>query len=470
MLQNPQLHYLDNAATTIVAPEVADVINKAMREHWANPSSLYGPGARSEEALNAARAAVARTLGCKSRELYFTSCGSESNNLALLGAVQTRTFGKGIVVSGFEHPSVQRPLERLAKQGYDVTVVAPRADGTLDITAMLERVDKNTILVACMMVNNEIGTRNDVERLAAEVKRRNSRTIVHVDAVQAWMRVPIKLDNIDTLSVSGHKIHAPKGIGALYLSDRLVQAFQPPYLGGEQERQMRPGTENLPYAMGLAAAATRLAKTMKSRDTAMRALNRQLREGLKAFPEVVINSPENAVPEVLNFSEMCIKSETMLAFLAEEQIYVSSASACGRGQPSHTLAAMGRDPLAIDTAIRVSFCADNTPEDVDAFLNRFEDGAEVDAAALLDYTLHCERYALMKVLAGYERDREGLSRLLASFRARSAAALAKGELSALQCGVIVDIIEEAQFRVSQNVGVPLLSAVAAARLVQSASR
>ena len=168
--------------------------------------------------------------------------------------------------------------------------------------------------------------------------------------------------------MSGHKIHAPKGIGALYLSDRLVQAFQPPYLGGEQERQMRPGTENLPYAMGLAAAATRLAKTMKSRDTAMRALNRQLREGLKAFPEVVIDSPE------LNFSEMCIKSETMLAFLAEEQIYVSSASACGRGQPSHTLAAMGRDPLAIDTAIRVSFCADSTPEDVDAFLNRFEDG------------------------------------------------------------------------------------------------
>ena len=318
MLQNPQLHYLDNAATTIVAPEVADVINKAMREHWANPSSLYGPGARSEEALNAARAAVARTLGCKSRELYFTSCGSESNNLALLGAVQTRTFGKGIVVSGFEHPSVQRPLERLAKLGYDVTVVAPRADGTLDIAAMLERVDKNTILVACMMVNNEIGTRNDVERLAAEVKRRNSRTIVHVDAVQAWMRVPIKLDNIDTLSVSGHKIHAPKGIGALYLSDRLVQAFQPPYLGGEQERQMRPGTENLPYAMGLAAAATRLAKTMKSRDTAMRALNRQLRAGLKAFPEVVINTPENAVPEVLNFSEMCFKGETILAFLAEE--------------------------------------------------------------------------------------------------------------------------------------------------------
>ena len=320
MLQNPEIHYLDNAATTMVAPEVADVIDKAMREHWANPSSLYAPGARSEEALNSARAAIARTLGCKSKELYFTSCGSESNNLALLGAALTRNFGKGIVVSGFEHPSVQKPLERLAKMGYDVTVVNPKADGTLDLDEMLAHVDKNTILVACMMVNNEIGTRNDVERLAAAVKQKNSRTIVHVDAVQAWMRVPIKLANIDTLSVSGHKIHAPKGIGALYLSDRLVQAFQPPYLGGEQEREMRPGTENLPY------------------------------------------------------SENCIKSETMLAFLAEKQIYVSSASACGRGQPSHTLAAMGRDPLAIDTAIRVSFCADNTPEDVDAFLNRFEDG------------------------------------------------------------------------------------------------
>ena len=341
MLQNPELHYLDNAATTIVAPEVADVIDKAMREHWANPSSLYAPGARSEEALNAARAAVARTLGCKSKELYFTSCGSEGNNLALLGAAQTRTFGKGIVVSGFEHPSVQRPLERLAAQGYHVTVVAPQPDGTLDMGRML---------------------------------RRNSRTIVHVDAVQAWMRVPIKLDDIDTLAVSGHKIHAPKGVGALYLSDRLVQAFQPPYLGGEQERGLRPGTENLPYAMGLAAAATRLAGSIRSRDKAMRALNDRLRAGLSVFPEVEINSPAGAVPEVLNFSENCIKSETMLAWLSEKQIYVSSASACGRGQPSHTLAAMGRDPLAIDTAIRVSFCADNTPEDVDAFLERFEDG------------------------------------------------------------------------------------------------
>ena len=374
MLYNPELHYLDNAATTIVAPEVADAIDKAMREHWANPSSLYGPGARSEEALNAARAAVARTLGCKSRELYFTSCGSESNNLAIFGGVQTKTFGKGVVVSGFEHPSVQRPMERLAEMGYDVTVVPPEPDGRLNVDKMLSHVNRSTVLVACMMVNNETGARCDVEKLAAGVKKISSRTMVHVDAVQAWMRLPIKLANIDSMAISGHKIHAPKGIGALYLSDSLAQSFRPPYLGGEQERGKRPGTENLPYALGLAAAATRLAGNMKARQEKVRALNEQLRAGLEAFPEIEINSPEGSVPEVLNFSENCIKSETMLAFLAEKQIYVSSASACGRGQPSHTLAAMGRSPLAIDTAIRVSFCADNTPEDVDAFLNRLEDG------------------------------------------------------------------------------------------------
>ena len=361
MLLDPELHYLDNAATTMVDPEIAGAIHEALLKDWANPSSLYEPAVETHEALTTARGQIARTLGCQAKDLYFTSCGSESNNMALLGAALTRRFGKGIVVSGFEHPSVQKPLERLAAMGYDVTVVDPGPDGTLDIDRMLDHVDKNTILVACMMVNNEVGTRNDVERLAAEVKRRNSRTIVHVDAVQAWMRVPIKLANIDTLAVSGHKIHAPKGIGALYLSDSLYQAFQAPYLGGEQEREKRPGTENLPYALGLAAAATRLNKTMKSRDAAVRALNLRLREGLKAFPEVVINSPDNAVPEVLNFSENCIKSETMLAHLAQQQVYVSSASACGRGQPSHTLAAMGRDDHIEAVALAVPVTLQGRP-------------------------------------------------------------------------------------------------------------
>ena len=376
MRQDPTLHYLDNAATTIVDPEVAGVIHDAMLRHWANPSSLYPPGAESEAALGHARAALARTLGCKSREFYFTSCGSEGNNLALLGGALTKTFGKKIVCSGFEHPSVRRPLERLAAGGWQVDFVPPAPDGSLDVDALLAHVDRSTALVSCMMVNNETGAVCDVARLAREAKQISPRAMVHVDGVQSWLRLPVHLADgcIDSFTVSGHKIHAPKGVGGLFISDRLFQSFRPPYLGGEQERGVRPGTENLPYALGLAAAAQKLAPTRAARAAHAAALNRRLRDGLAAFPTVELNSPAGAVPEILNYSSNRVRSETMLDWLAEAKIYVSSASPCGRGDPSHTLRAMGRPARAVDTALRVSFCADNTEADVDAFLERFEAG------------------------------------------------------------------------------------------------
>lgn len=372
MLHDPNIHYLDNAATTMVNPEVIEIITKAMAEHWANPSSLYTPGAHSELALNKARADVARTLGATAGEVYFTGCGSEGNNLAILGAARTRKWGKRIVCTGFEHPSVALPMQRLAQEGYDVQFVAPEADGHLNVDKMLELVDKNTILVAAMQVNNETGTAVDVARLAAGVKARNDRTAVHVDGVQAWMRVPVRLANIDSYSVSGHKIHAPKGIGALYL--RKGYHIEPPYLGGGQEKGMRPGTENLPYAIGMAKAATLLSRTLPQRHKTLVELNTRLREGLKQFPEVTLNSPEDAVPEVLNFSLNVIRSETMLHHLETMGVYVSSGSACSKGAASHTLTAMGLEPRRIDTAIRASFCADNTPEDVDALLEGLKTG------------------------------------------------------------------------------------------------
>ena len=354
MLHDPNIHYLDNAATTMVNPDVIETITKAMAEHWANPSSLYTPGAHSELALNKARADVARTLGATAGEVYFTGCGSEGNNLAILGAARTRKWGKRIVCTGFEHPSVALPMQRLAQEGYDVQFVAPEADGHLNVDRMLELVDKNTILVAAMQVNNETGT------------------AVHVDGVQAWMRVPVRLANIDSYSVSGHKIHAPKGIGALYL--RKGYHIEPPYLGGGQEKGMRPGTENLPYAIGMAKAATLLSRTLPQRHKTLVELNTRLREGLKQFPEITLNSPEDAVPEVLNFSLNVIRSETMLHHLETMGVYVSSGSACSKGAASHTLTAMGLEPRRIDTAIRASFCADNTPEDVDALLEGLKTG------------------------------------------------------------------------------------------------
>lgn len=378
MRTDPNLHYLDNAATTMVDPAVADAIAAALRESWANPSSLYDPAVLAEHKLNAARAKIAKTLNCAAREIYFTACGSESNNLAILGAALPRqAWGNKIVTTGFEHPSVQLPIRALRDRGFDVAEVAPGADGRLDVQQLIDAVDKNTVLVACMAVNNETGAVQDIARLAAGVKAKNSRTAVHIDAVQAWLRIPLdlkKLPGVDTLAVSGHKVHAPKGIGALYLCENQRQHLRPPYLGGHQERGIRPGTENLPYAVGLGLAAEQGARRMRAAAANAAALNAQLRAGLAALPGVTVHSPAGAVPEVLNFSTNCVNSQTFISYLNDRQIYVSGGSACDKGEPSHTLQAMGCDARAVATALRVSFCAGNDEGDVAALLAALKDG------------------------------------------------------------------------------------------------
>ena len=378
MRTDPNLHYLDNAATTMVDPAVADAIAAALRESWANPSSLYDPAVLAEHKLNAARAKIAKTLNCAAREIYFTACGSESNNLAILGAALPRqAWGNKIVTTGFEHPSVQLPIRALRDRGFDVAEVAPGADGRLDVQKLIDAVDKNTVLVACMAVNNETGAVQDIARLAAGVKAKNSRTAVHIDAVQAWLRIPLdlkKLPGVDTLAVSGHKVHAPKGIGALYLCENQRQHLRPPYLGGHQERGIRPGTENLPYAVGLGLAAEQGARRMRAAAANAAALNAQLRAGLVALPGITLHSPAGAVPEVLNFSTNCVNSQTFISYLNDRQIYVSGGSACDKGEPSHTLQAMGCDARAVATALRVSFCAGNDEGDVAALLAALKDG------------------------------------------------------------------------------------------------
>ena len=269
---------------------------------------------------------------------------------------------------------MQLPLRRLAEEGFEVIEVPPEKDGHLDVEKMAGYVNKGTILVACMLVNNELGTRVDTEKLAKLVKTANPRTAVHIDAVQGWMRVPFRLDNIDSLAVSGHKIHAPKGVGALFLRKGYSQGMKLPLLGGGQEKGVRPGTENIAYAVGLAAAAQQMQAGFAQRTEHLAALNRRLRQGLATIPGITINSPDDAVSEVLNLSENCIRSQTMLNYLAQRQVYVSSGSACSKGEASHTLTAMGCSALTIDTALRVSFCGENTPQDVDEFLNGLESG------------------------------------------------------------------------------------------------
>lgn len=380
MLSDPQLHYLDNAATTRIDPAVTEVIHDALVELWANPSSLYDPAVAAQDGIENARARIAKTLHCRSDEVYFTACGTESNNMAIWGAAMPRrNWGNKIVVTGFEHPSVQLAVRALQQEGFRVVEILPEADGHISVEKFLAAVDKNTVLAACMAVNNETGAVQDIGALAAGIKARNSRTHFHVDAVQAWLRLPIDLQKwagVDTLAVSGHKIHAPKGIGALFIRDSQRQTLCPPYRGGHQERGLRPGTENTPYIVGLGLAAAKGYQAMARRESHIAQLNRRLRAGLAELPGVTVNSPADAVAEVVNFSTGCVNSQTFINYLNTRGVLVSGGSACDKGEPSHTLEAMGCDARTIQTALRVSFCAENTPEDVDALLDGLRNGLQ----------------------------------------------------------------------------------------------
>lgn len=369
------MHYLDNAATTKVDLQVADHIRKVMEQAFANPSSLYKPGLDSELILRQSRAKVASAMGCTPAEVYFTGCGTESNNIAILGAVEARKeWADHIICTGYEHPSVQQPIEKLQQQGWKVTLVTPNEQGVIQPEQLADLVTSKTALVTAMQVNNETGAILDVQRLSKLVKEKNARTFVHVDGVQGWLRLPIKLSatQIDSYAVSGHKIHAPKGIGALYLKKN--SNIIPPFLGGGQEKGIRPGTENLPYIAGLAMAAEMMQKNMPQRKKQIAHCNELLRSQLENMDGIVLNSPQDAAPEVLNFSVMGIRSETMLHFLEQKEVYVSSGSACSKGAASHTLAAMGLPSQRIDSALRVSFSKDSTQEDVQALMEGLAEG------------------------------------------------------------------------------------------------
>lgn len=369
------MHYLDNAATTCVAQSAADVADEVLRAHFANPSSLYGIGAKSELVIKKARETVAHSLGCTAAEITFTSCGSEGNNIAIQGACAARkAWANNIVVTGYEHPSVQNTVAAMRENGFDVTVIYPDENGIVSIEEMAAAVNAKTALVAAMHVNNEIGAALDVARLAALVKEKNRRTAVHIDGVQAWGKLKIKLADtqIDTYTVSGHKIHAPKGIGALYI--RKGFHILPYMHGGGQERGLRPGTENTAYIAAMAKACELAQADFKQKCEKIAAISSALRAQLEAIEGVTLNSPKSALPDIINFSVENIKSETMLHFLESNEIYVSSGSACSKGEASHTLSAMKLPKTRIDTAIRVSFSYDSTAADTDALIAALKEG------------------------------------------------------------------------------------------------
>lgn len=370
-----QIAYLDNAATTRVCEAAIHAAEKMMRDCYGNPSSLHSLGVRSARELATAREAVATLLGCQEECVYFTSGGSESNNLAIFGAAGAKARrGKKIVTTAVEHSSVSVSMKRLEEMGWQVTYLRPGPDGRIDPKAVVEAVDEETVLVSMMLCNNETGAVFPVAEAAKRIKAKNPQTLVHCDGVQAFGKLPLKVSKteIDLMSVSGHKICAPKGSGTLYLR-RGVRVL-PLIYGGGQEKGMRSGTEGLPMIAAFGAACGELIGHVAENYGRVEALNQTLRRKLEEIPEICINSPTDASPYILNLSAPGYRSETLLHFLESRGVYVSSGSACSKGAASPVLAAMGLPARMIDGALRVSFIYSTEEWMLDRLVDALKEG------------------------------------------------------------------------------------------------
>ena len=368
--------YLDNSATTAVTPEVAALAARIMTEQYGNPSSLHRRGFWAERALTEARGQVAAVLRCRPEEIIFTSGGTESNNLALLGAARAaRRRGNRIVTTAVEHHSVLAVCRQLESEGFEVAYVSPDAGGVITPESFAAACDEKTVLASCMMVNSETGALHDIPAIAAACRRKNPGILFHADCVQAFGRLEIAPARwgVQLVSVSGHKIHAPKGVGALYVAKGV--RLLPPLYGSGQERGLRPGTENLPGICAMGLAAERMNARRVENAAHFTALRQKLITNLSQSPAVCINSPEAAAPYIINLSVEGIRSEIMIHYLEQFEIYVSSGSACAKGERSHVLTAMGLPEDRIDSALRVSMTDTTAEEEIDEFCRRLLQGA-----------------------------------------------------------------------------------------------
>jgi len=369
-----KVHYLDNSATTAVSPSAADKAAYMMRVCYGNPSSLHGMGLDAEREVELARDRIADSLGVSSKEILFTSGGTEANNTALFGIADAlKRRGSRIILSAVEHSSVKESGERLRAQGYDVQLAPVDSDGIIDLDAFDALLNDKTILVSVMAVNNETGSVQPTEKIAKRVQKRCPNALFHVDAVQAYGKMPLKPKKwgVDLMTVSAHKIHGPKGVGALYIRDGVH--LIPLIYGGEQQKKRRPGTEASPLIAAFGEAVHEM--DILGKTEIIRSLNAYALEQLSQIEGVAINSPASALPYIINLSVSGIRSETMLHYLEREHgVYVSSSSACAKGKRSYVLAAMGLSDDRIDSSIRVSFSKFNVKEDVDALCEGLRSG------------------------------------------------------------------------------------------------
>ena len=369
--------YFDNAATTRVCPEAAQAALEVMTRDFGNPSSRYALGAAASERLASDRAVVAQALGCQPEEVIFTSCGTEGDNWAIQAALEAgKRKGKHIITTAIEHSAVLEPLRDLAARGYEVTYLRPDRSGHLSPSSLESALRPDTVLVSMMLVNNELGTLLPVREAAEAIRRSGCPALLHTDAVQGFLKVPFTPESlgVDLLTVSGHKIGAPKGIGALYIRRGL--RVSPLFLGGGQERGLRPGTEPTPQIAALAAACRVWLDHRTEYTNCMKEIKDHFLLSLQSvLPQVVVVSPGDA-PHICAISLPGYPSEMLLRELSDRDICVSAGSACRRGKPSYVFAATGRPKGELLGTLRVSFSPENTREEAEALVSALAEIAQ----------------------------------------------------------------------------------------------
>ena len=370
--------YLDNSATTRVSEDVKDIMVKVMTEEYGNPSSLHMKGVEAEHYVREAREKIAKILKVNEKEILFTSGGTESNNTALIGtAMANKRKGNHIITSSIEHASVGSPLKYLEKQGFNVTWLPVDKDGKVNPEDVREAICDETILVSVMYVNNEIGAIQPIDEIADVIAQKKPDVIFHVDAIQAFGKMPIypKRQKIDLMSVSGHKIHGPKGTGFLYIKDKTK--INPIIFGGGQEKGMRSGTENVPGIAGLGVACDNADNNISDRIEEMYELKDYFIDRISSLEDITVNSKKGheGAPHIVSVSFRGVRSEVLLHSLEDKNIYVSAGSACSSNKPavSATLKGIGLDKELLDSTLRFSFSVDTSREELDYTVETIEE-------------------------------------------------------------------------------------------------
>ena len=363
--------YFDNSATTPLCAEAEKELICCIEENWGNPSSLHALGLKAEMLLEETRSALSGVLQCRNDEIFFTSGGTQANNIAVIGAAKSRArLGKTVITTSIEHPSVSKCFDELEKQGFNVIRLSSDRYGMISLDELEKALSGDVILVSMMLVNNELGTVLPIKEAVRLTKSIAKNAVFHCDAVQAFGKLPVRVRDlgVDLLSVSGHKIHAPKGAGALYV--KKGTKIDSPVFGGGQEKEIRSGTEPMPAIAGLKGA-------LKALDTAgsykkVSAIKERLVSLLGEIDGVVINSSPDSIPDIMNISLPGYPSEVILNAFSEKGIYVSAGSACAKGNKSPVLSAAGLEGRIIDSSLRLSFSRFNEESQADEFVEELK--------------------------------------------------------------------------------------------------